>query len=154
MLATSLTWAGLFALYLLFAGQASAAEIVAGTLVAGAGVALRTVVHHVERLKLGFDGPWGRLAGRALRSIAHDATRVAWGLLRATAGAPLGGGVVRQRFEPGGSTPQASARRAVVTLAVSVAPNGFVLAVEDQSEGLLLHRLVPQPQAGDPLWPV
>jgi hypothetical protein len=154
MLVTLSTWVTLFALYLLFAGQATAAEVCAGALAAGTGMGLRIYSHRAGQRSLRVDAPWGRLAGRLGVSLARDTIAVAGALARASVGRPVSGLVQRQDFIIGGEMD--AGRRAVVILAASVAPNGFVarVAPEDEDEALLMHRLVSAPPKEDRRWPV
>ncbi|HEY5037098.1 MAG TPA: hypothetical protein VII74_08225 [Chthoniobacterales bacterium] len=46
-------------------------------------------------------------------------------------------------FDPGNEHPASRARRALVTLAISTAPNAFVVGTLSPNEKLLVHELVP-----------
>jgi len=144
----------LFALYLLFAGQASAAELGAAVLAGTAAAGYHLHVRCRARRKFHLVAPWLRLAWRIPLALARDTTLVGWGLLRAIADRDLHGGQARQPFHPGGFTPQAAAHRALAVLAASVAPNSYVVEVLEPPGGLLMHRLVPRPPEADRRWPV
>ncbi len=151
---TLLTWVASFALYLLFAGQASRAELCAGALVAITGAALALYIRTARHRPMRLAAPWMLLARRVATALGRDTLTVGGALARAVAGRKLRGITQRQDFEPGGETPQAAGRRALVVWAGSVAPNGFVWQVGDGSGDLLVHRLVPVPASEDKSWPV
>jgi hypothetical protein len=146
------TWTPLFALYLLFAGQATGAELCAGLLAAALGTAFQVYLHPSGKRPLQPEAPWGRLAARVAASVARDTVTVGRALVRASLGRPMDGVIQRQPFAPGG--PMAAGRRGVVILAASVAPNGFVEHLAARDQALVLHRLVAAPPRKDRLWPV
>lgn len=150
-----ITAALLFGFYLLFAGQPSEAEIGFGALAAllVAGFALPSWRTQGRRMRP--RAPWGRLAAHAVLSLIRDSAAVARHLLCVLAGRAGGGAVVRRRFASGGHTPPAAARRALVVLTASLAPNTYVLRIEEPGT-LLLHRLAPQPPQPeeDRRWPL
>jgi hypothetical protein len=146
------TWTTLFAFYVLFAQQATRAELCAGLLVAALGAALQLYLHRSGDGPLQLNAPWGRLAARVAASVARDTIAVGRALVRASFGQSVHGLVQPQAFAAEGST--ASGRRAVVILAASLAPNGFVEHVAAEEQALLLHRLVATPPRSDRLWPV
>ncbi len=154
MLVTFATWALLFGFYLLFAGQASGAELGAGVISAALGAALGVFVRVRGEHRMKIEAPWARLAGRILTSLARDSVLVAGALARASAGRAVSGRIRSQVFVWGGEQPTAFGRRAVVTLAASVAPNGFVLQPTPDRAALLIHRLVATPPEPDRQWPI
>ena len=142
--------------YLLFAGQVSMTETIAGlpaVLIAGGFWALQR--RHRHR-RLQYSGvPWPRVLLRPLAALGGDSLRLGAVLLRALFRGPAGaaGAVTRQPFRHGGGG-AAAGRRALVTLAASLAPNGIVLDIDDKAGILSLHRLAPAPAQPDPMWPV
>jgi hypothetical protein len=152
MLVTLAVWATLFALYLLFAGQATGAELCAAALSAAAGAAVKVHLHRAGHRPMQLDAPWGRLAGRIGASLARDTLAVGKALIRASMGRTIEGRAERQAFVVGDATE--TGRRAVVTLAASVAPNGFVETIAPGDGTLLVHHLVPTPPKEDRRWPV
>ncbi len=147
-----LTWLALFALYILFTGEASRAELCAGALVAVMGAGLAVYVRGAGHRPMRLDAPWGRLVGRVGLALARDTVKVGGALARGIGGAAVKGMIQRQLFDTRDDTRAAVGRRAVVMLATSVAPNRFVL--EEEGDSLLLHRLVPAPASEDTEWPV
>ncbi|MDD2861090.1 MAG: hypothetical protein PHI71_08500 [Acidiphilium sp.] len=150
-------WLVLSGFYFLFAGQVSLSEIAAGlpaaALATGFAVALRLSQDNPLRLK----APWFRIIGSPLLAIVPDAFRVGrllFGVLWRRPSGPVGV-VVRQPFRHGpDDDDEAAGRRALVTLATSVAPNGYVLRSFGEADTLILHRLVPAPSSRDSEWPL
>ncbi len=75
MLVSLATWVVLFALYLLFAGQATGAELCAGALAAVTGVGVQVYLHQTGTRPMRLVTPWGRLAGRIGVSLARYDSR-------------------------------------------------------------------------------
>ncbi len=147
-------WAALFGLYLLFAGSVTRAEAMAG--LAASGIALAGLVRtrSVAHRHLLVRAPWLKLTGRIGISLVRDTVLVACGLVRAVLGGKPGGGMTMQPFDPGDFTPVAAARRGIVMLAASVAPNAFVIEIREPPQGMLMHCLVPRKPEADQRWPV
>jgi len=142
--------AGLFALYLVLVGQIAAAELVAallGALLAGGFAAW---LHRCGTRHVLPRAPWGRVIRGVAVALVVGLAAVGAALLR-TLCRPIVGRIQQQPFDPGGHTPVAAARRGLVVLAASVAPNGYVVAAT--GDALLLHRLLPRPPAADRKWP-
>ncbi len=147
------TWAVFLALYLLLAGAISTNELLAGVPAAAAASCFATALHRVEERRTSLRGPWPRLLLRPLTALLPDAVKAARVLLRAIARRPNGpvGLSTRQPFREG-IDPRDAGRRGLVTLATSLAPNGYVLAVE--ADALILHRLAPARPRSDREWPL
>ena len=147
-------------LYLVFAGQVSGTEIAAGIPAAGLAAAYAGLRQRGESRPMRLRGPWVRLVLSPLASVAGDVARVGAQLLRAVLvpGSRVAGTISRQPFRPGRAGPADAGRRALVTLASSLAPNGFVLDVAPSELGgghaLLMHRLAPGRPDPDREWPV
>lgn len=142
----ALIWALLAAFYLLLAGQASPAEAAAAVLSAAAATVLawairRGAQRHYRLLPIPL-----RVIGRTSWALVKDTGRVAIVLL----GRP-GGRAVTEEFDAGASDPRSAGRRALVTLAGSLAPNAFILGLEP--DRVRIHRLSPEPPQGDRTWP-
>lgn len=154
MLLTPVIWVACLALYLLFVGQAPAAELAAGAITSALAAAYHLHVYRFERRRFAVRAPWLRLGGRVLRAIAVDTPRVGTCLARAVIRATDGEGMIEQPFDTGDATPHSAARRALVVLAASIAPNAYVIDVRSRPPALLEHRLVPQAPQEDRQWPV
>ncbi len=156
----AIAWALLMGLYLVLAGQVSTTEVVAGLLTGLAAALLSVAVRIDARRQLRFRGvPWITLLGRPALALLSDTARVGAALARVALrgpdvhGAPEGA-VVRQAFAQGGSGAQDGARRGLVTLAVSLAPNSYVLRIMDERNEIRLHRLVERKPSPNRLWPL
>ena len=156
-----LAFAASFGLYLLFAGQASGTEIAAGLPTAALIAVFAALQHRGQTEPIRLRAPWHRILLMPLAALVKDSVRVGGLLLRATI-SPAGvvaGTVDRQPFHPGGNRPEDAGRRALVTLASSFAPSGFVLDVPPSvilgnAPVLLMHRLAPSQPETDAEWPV
>lgn len=147
-------WAALFGLYLLFAGSASRAEVLAGLVVSGIAVAGHVRTRVVAHRQLHVQAPLLRLAGRIVVALMRDTVLVAGGLMRAVLGGKPAGGMTMRPFDSGGFTPVAAARRGIAMLTASVAPNGYVIEVQEPPRGMLMHAFVPRRRAENARWPV
>ncbi len=123
-------WAGLAASYLLFAGQVSSHEIIAGLGASIAAAAYATVSHRVGAPPLQLRLNWFRLLGDVARALVLDTIKVGFSLIRSTPGS----------LSDEGSPYTHSGQRAVDILTRSAGPNGFVVRIDETK--LLLHRLV------------
>jgi hypothetical protein len=142
----------LFGCYLLFAGQPGTDELVAALCCAAAAAALSFTVTSIAERHFRFAGvPWVRLAGRTLMALLTGTVLVGARLLR-----PRPGSGVLQRWPlaTGGDDPRTAARRALVTLANSLTPNSYIVAVLGGRGEMLVHRLAPSEPPQDPEWPV
>ncbi len=147
-------------LYLVFAGEVSGTEAAAGVPAAGLVTVYAGLRHRGASRPMRLRGPWLRLVLSPMASVASDAVRVGVHLLRAVfvPGSHATGTVSRQPFRSGGEEPADAGRRALVTLASSLAPNGFVLDVAPSvllpdEHALLMHRLAPGRPDPDREWP-
>jgi hypothetical protein len=142
--------------YLLFAGQASLAECGMAVLCGLAATWLSLALRRRAKRPFRFASmPWRPFLGLPA-TMLRESARVGAALARALLpGSAPAGSTAPQPFQPGGEAAEEHARRALVVLGLSMAPNGFVL--DDQPDGgsaLLVHRLVPQAPATDRRWPL
>ncbi len=149
------------ACYLVFAGQVSTTEIVAGVPAACLVTAFAVVRHRGQDRWMRFRAPWGRLLLSAWAALLLDTGRVGLHLMRRllVLRESPDGATDRQPFRPGSPDRADAGRRALVTLTTSFAPNGFVLDVApsvlmDDQPTLLIHRLVAVPPDADSEWPI
>lgn len=143
--ALSLACLGFAACYFLFAGEFSVHEVVAG-FVACAGTwafesLLRCAVQPGRRISLS-----PAECGRAALSLVTDCVAVGQVLIQVTRQRPAGAVGSRHRLAIEGSpkgngqaNPAAAGRRAGLTLAKSIAPNEFVVDIDER--GFIVHRL-------------
>lgn len=145
-------WLVVAALYLGFAGSAETPEILAAAATATFIVGFIFWCRHGRVVGLRARASWLHILPRVPRTLVIEAATVAAALLRTLLGVQIEGEVLSQPFDPGDQSPPAAGRRAGAVLAASAAPDGYVLAVREDS--LLLHRLVPRPPAADRRWPI
>jgi hypothetical protein len=144
-------------LYLLLAGVASTDEIVAAGTCALLATAFSILLRRGAARQFRFRSvPWHRVLARPLAALLPDTVRVARMLARAVVLGPRqgAGAWTWQEFRHGGDGADDAARRALVTLGVSFAPNAYVLQLPDTRDALLLHRLAERTPSPDPEWPL
>ncbi|HET8997940.1 MAG TPA: hypothetical protein VFN42_14820 [Acetobacteraceae bacterium] len=141
----------LFGLYVTLSGQGSPDELTAAGLCALAAAALAVTIPRIAERHFAFRGvPWLRLGAGTAASLAGDLVRV--GLRLARPAIPPGS-FHRWPFAAGGEGRRDSARRGLVTVVASLAPNTYVVAVLIGRRELLVHRLAPAPPPRDRDWP-
>jgi hypothetical protein len=141
----TLVWAGLLLLWFALAGTVSASE----ALVGAAGAALgATAAEAVRRQGLVHARPrarWLRHGWRLPGRVMVDFGRVMGVLARRMAGRRVLGRFRAIPFPVGGGDERSTARRAVATVAGSLAANGYVLGFDGRDNLVLVHELA----AGD-----
>lgn len=146
-------WAVLFGLYLLLAGGAGREELVAAACCASIGAGAGVLANRAgSPVAFRFRTRWLRRAIIPAGALVADLARVGIVLARAVAGRQPTGAMLRQPFEIGPATPLDAARRALVVLGASFAPNGIAVGVAP--DALLLHRLAPRAPSPDRAWPL
>jgi len=150
-----INWVILAGFYLLFAGQVSGSELIAGAPVTIAAAGFAVLLHRTQSRRLRLRAPWLHVTGQTLGALYPDAVRVGRVLLQALWRRPDGplGVVSLQPFRAGDDGAADAERRAVVTLSSSLAPNGYVLRVLDGEDALAMHRLAPAAPDRDWEWP-
>lgn len=141
----------LFVLYLLLVGSAHIDEIIAGLLSAIAAAAASLAMSHVAERHFDLhDIRWSRSIARSLWSIIVDVPRV--GLHFAVSTSP--GFVQCWHIRANNNSSVDAARRALITLAASLAPNGYVLKIDAERGEMRVHRLAPAAPPENPEWPL
>ena len=154
MIALVCAWIGLFASYLVFAGQASTDELVAGAICAAAASLWWAVTRRASAHRFAFDQGCWAAAGRAWLKLPRATLSVAQVLLRAL-GRPQAGAVDRRFYAHGRrADPAECGRRAVGVLAASLAPDSFVLRTPADREEIVVHGLTRGEPTNDPRWPI
>ncbi len=139
--------------YALFAGEISETEAIAGAFAVALAIGFAFVHRHAADRRLSFRGVrWGRVLLRPLLALPVDSWHVGVALAKAIFGG--GGGEIAGQAFHYGDTAADAARRALVTLAASLAPNGYVIGIDGEAGTMRLHRLVPAPPQPDRDWPV
>jgi hypothetical protein len=126
----AIAWVGLAAAYLLFAGQVSRNEIIAGLGASILAAVYAAIAHRAADRKLRLRLNWPRVAASVLRSLLVDTAKVGAALVRCEPG------LLTSRAQPA----EDAGRKAVTVLALSMAPNSYV--VRDDGDALVLHALV------------
>ena len=149
-------WIVFLGLYLFFAAPVSSSELVAGVPSAAALTAFALLYRRAEERRMNLRAPWLRVIFRSLGSVPGDVLRVGRMLIGSLWHAPERqvGIASHQPFRQGDDTATDAARRAMVVLGTSLAPNGFVLMMPEGSETMVLHRLVLTPPRAEREWPV
>ena len=153
-----LKWAViLFAFYLALVDKTDWQEMTAGVLcmaVAALAVtvtAVRGDLHFQPRFS------WLAVALRLPWRILADCSIVLGAICGKLVGRQQKGAFRVVPFDAGGPTPVDAARRALATGGVSIAPNTYVVAIDEKRNVLLVHQLVPSAQPpghGDKEWPL
>lgn len=131
---------GAGAFYLLLAGQPSPHEIEAALGVTVLSAAYSYVLYRAGRWTLALPAASVRELARAVATIPADMLAVGRALLTRTHGT-----LDRAPFPPGGDA-ESAGWRATAGIAASLAPNGYLLDVEEDGTALI-HRLAPQRDA-------
>lgn len=133
-------WAFFFALYLLFAGQTSEAELIVGAIVSGLAALYQLVLRWKSELspRLPVTALYPMVP--ALGALPRDIFRVGGALFAALFGRPTSGRV-RVVAPPSGADPASIETRGAAIAAASLAPNSFVLAGAIEDGRMVVHRL-------------
>jgi hypothetical protein len=145
----------LVAFYLLFAGEWGITEGIAGMVAVLPALGMRMLAHRVAHRPFTSTGIPALSLLRVPISLARDSWavgKVLVGTLWRTS-ASLGHWK-EQPFVQGNASEADAFRRAVVTLAVSVAPNQFVAHVPPRKEVLVVHCLADVSLKPKSRWPV
>jgi len=146
-----LPWAaGAWVLWVLLVSTSKRAELLTGAIAAVLTAAAVDAVRSRERFAF---RPRLRWLRRGLLIPVHVVTEswlVSVALVRHATGRRVRGAFVAVPFEHGeDDDPEASARRALVTLGLSLAPNTVVVGIDPERNEALTHQLVPDPSRLD-----
>ena len=146
---------GVALLYVLFAGEVSVAEAIAGAPVVIIATLYALAWQRCGTVDLRMPARWAGVLARAYLAVLPDLWRVGRGLAQAVRRPVEMQGVIKHvPFRVGGSGADDSGRRAVVVSAVSLAPNGFVVGMDHDRDELIVHQLVPVAIRDDREWPL
>jgi multisubunit Na+/H+ antiporter MnhE subunit len=138
-------WVVLLGLWLLLV-TVSIAELIAGMVAAAIGATAAEVVQAQGLVRFDPDPRWFLRVWKLPRSIVRDCWIVTAALWRHLRGDEVNGGFRALPFHRGGDDARASARRALVVLAISVSPNSIVVGIDEDADLMLVHQLVPSPK--------
>jgi multisubunit Na+/H+ antiporter MnhE subunit len=139
-------WILLTGLWIPLAFDVSAPELVAGAVAAAAGATLATAVRAQRLISFRPRLRWALRLWRLPLQVALDTgilVAVLW--RRLVMRQPVSGSFRAIPFRAGGEEPEANARRAMAMTIGSIAPNTYVIDIDQDYELILVHQLVPKP---------
>jgi multisubunit Na+/H+ antiporter MnhE subunit len=148
-------WLLLFGLYLVLAATVTVEELLVSAAGAGIAVTVMMAVRSTSRYHFQLSAGWLRRFGQVPAEVVIDCAVVYRAILRRPRLRQGSGRFQSRSYEPGNEHPSARLRRALVTTAVSLAPNTLVIGVPETGDELLVHQLVPEPEKPhDVQWPL
>ena len=141
----------LVVLWLAFVDTFARQEVIAGLVAAAIAATAAELVRSQELVRFRLDPRWLRGLPGLPWQVLRDTWLLTVALWRHCTGHPVRGVFRVVPFPSEADDNRSAARRALVTVLVSVAPNTVVVGVEGDEGELLVHQLVPQP--GSPVPP-
>ncbi len=141
----------LVVLWLAFVDTFARQEVIAGLVAAAVAATAAELVRSQELVRFRLDPRWLRGLPGLPWQVLRDTWLLTVALWRHCTGHPVRGAFRVVPFPSEADDNRSAARRALVTVLVSVAPNTVVVGVEGDEGELLVHELVPQP--GSPVPP-
>lgn len=141
----------LVVLWLAFVDTFARQEVIAGLVAAAVAATAAELVRSQELVRFRLDPRWLRGLPGLPWQVLRDTWLLTVALWRHCTGHPVRGVFRVVPFPSEADDNRSVARRALVTVLVSVAPNTVVVGVEGDEGELLVHQLVPQP--GSPVPP-
>jgi multisubunit Na+/H+ antiporter MnhE subunit len=138
-------------LWLAFVDTLAPAEVVVGLVAAAIAATAADLVRSQDLVRFRLEPRWLRGFSRLPWEALRDCWLLTVALWRHCAGHPARGVFRVVPFPSEADDARSAARRALVTVLVSVAPNTLVVGVEGSEGELLFHQLVPEP--GSPVPP-
>jgi multisubunit Na+/H+ antiporter MnhE subunit len=138
-------WLTLLGLWLLLV-TVSVAELAAGMVAAAIGATAAELVQAQGLVRFDPNPRWFLRVWKLPRSIVRDCWLVTVALYRHLNGHPVNSGFRAIPFDRGGDDARASARRALVVMAISVSPNSIVVGIDEEANVMLVHQLLPAPK--------
>lgn len=151
-------WIALLSIYLLLVGKAPTAEVAevcAGSALALISTIALACVRKTGGVQFAGRGSWWRSLLRLPARVIADCYRVLGANCASLVSGPSRGSFTTVGFNPGQEDPHSVTRRAVMIVAISFAPNTFVVRMDCQSHCLLEHQLIPAQEGNPDLdWPL
>ncbi len=144
-------YVSLVVLWLAFVDTFARQEVIAGLVAAAVAATAAELVRSQELVRFRLDPRWLRGLPGLPWQVLRDTWLLTVALWRHCTGHPVRGVFRVVPFPSEADDNRSAARRALVTVLVSVAPNTVVVGVEGDEGELLVHQLVPQP--GSPVPP-
>lgn len=134
-----------FVVWIAFTASTSLADLSAGVVVAAAAAWLSEAARVSEGLRFRPDARWFALGLRLPKQVVADSWTVTTALARHLAGRqPVRSGFVAVPLVPDDADRgRATARRTLITWAVTLTPNTTAVDTDEQRGLLLVHQLVP-----------
>jgi multisubunit Na+/H+ antiporter MnhE subunit len=139
------SWIVLLALWLLLV-TVSVSELLAGVVAAAIAATAVEVVHAQGLVRFDPDPRWLLRIWKLPRGIVRDCWLLSVALVRHLTGRSVNSGFRAIPFHSGGDDARSSARRALVVPALSVSPNTYVIGIDEESDLMLVHQLIPSPR--------
>ena len=148
-------WLALLGIYLVLVGEVSLAELIFGLLSS----LISAIAAEIMRQQGAFHFSIERNSIAPLTRLPREALADSALVLAADCRRPFesldSGRFIEIEFNPGDDSAASAMRRALVTAAVSFAPNSFVVLLDAKRCRLLVHQLVPTPEKPrDKDWPL
>jgi len=143
----------LFGAYLLFAGSASASELLTSAALAILATAWSMALRHVSGARFRFSRAHLRPWARAWLDVPAATWKTGLALVRALVRREPAGRADTAPFRSGASDdPVERARRATAVLAASLAPASYVVRAEPGGSTALMHGITDRPPGADREW--
>ena len=141
----------LVVLWLAFVDTFARQEVIVGLVAAAIAATAAELVRSQELVRFRLDPRWLRGLPGLPWQVLRDTWLLTVALWRHCTGHPVRGVFRVVPFPSEADDDRSAARRALVTVLVSVAPNTVVVGVEGDEGEMLVHQLVPEP--GSPVPP-
>jgi multisubunit Na+/H+ antiporter MnhE subunit len=139
-----LWWAVLMALWLLLTGTFDPQETLAGFASATVAATAAVIVDAQGVIHLRPRAAWLLRATRLPGRVVVENWTVLTLLVRCIVTRQEIGGAFRAvQFDPGGDDDRSATRRALITLAITVSPNTYVVGIDREAKLILCHQLIP-----------
>jgi multisubunit Na+/H+ antiporter MnhE subunit len=138
-------------LWLAFVNTLAVAEVAVGLVAAAVAATAADLVRSQDLVRFRMDPRWLRGLHRLPWQVLRESWLLAVALWRHLRGRPVRGVFRVLPFPTGGDDAHAAGRRALVTGALSLTPNTYVVGIEGGEGVVLVHQLVPEP--GSPIPP-
>jgi len=139
-------WAAMLAAWVALVDTIALQELVLGAAAAVAAAAIAFEVHRRGYVSFRPRARWLLQVPRLAWSVLADCALLAGALWRCVVRREaVRGTTIRVPFDYGDDNGRDGARRALVNLSVSLTPNSFVIDIDPEAHGLLVHQLVAQP---------
>jgi multisubunit Na+/H+ antiporter MnhE subunit len=134
----------LMSLWLLLTGTFDLQEVGIGVAASGIAAVVAVIAAAKQIIRIHLRPAWLRALPSLLTRVVVDNWVVLALLVRVLAGRGEVRGEFRAlRFDPGGDDALSATRRALITAAVSLSPNSYVVGIDREAGIILCHQLIP-----------